>query len=597
MCYPRFHKNYCRFRVWAPEKETMILRLLGQEDKSSDSNWDIVMNKESGGYFIADVTGVKDGDRYVYIPDGRDPLPDPCSSFQPEGVFAASQVIDHDRFKWKDSNWRGRPLSESVFYEIHVGTFTPAGSFEAIIPRLDELKAVGVNTLELMPVAQCPGKRNWGYDGVFLYAVQEAYGGPAGLRQLVDACHQRDIAVFLDVVYNHIGPEGNCLPDFGPYFSDKYKTPWGKALNFDGEWSDGVRDFIVGNAAFWAEQYHIDGLRLDAIHEIFDRNAVTIWDELNVKVKQMQAGLGRSFHLVAESDSNDPRTIRSTDLGGKGFDAQWLDDFHHALYVSLYPEGGRNYQDYIPMEGLAKSYKDGFVHSGDYLFFRHRRHGASSAGISGEHFIVFNQNHDLPGNRPDGLRLSGLVELPALKLAAAALLLSPYIPLLFMGEEYGETAPFHFFSDYQRPETCKGLIENRRRQFAAFQFAGETRDPQDPAVFRESKLNWANRRKDRHKELLDWHTLLLKWRREHPLLADLCKDRLRVEVIGRSGLALHRWSADHRCQLTCLFNFSADTAWNPGEDYKEYKTLLASGFSGVLLDPMGIAVLELNWMG
>jgi maltooligosyltrehalose trehalohydrolase len=483
-------------------------------------------------------------------------------------------------------------LAELVFYEVHVGTFTPEGTFEAMIPRLDELAGIGINALQLMPVAQCSGSRNWGYDGVFLYAVQNTYGGPLGLKRLVDACHRRGIAVFLDVVYNHLGGEGNVLAHFGPYFSEKYDTPWGKAMNFDGDWSDGVREYVIDNVLYWGEHYHVDGLRLDAIHEMYDRNALRIWDELYAAVKRREARSGRRFYLVAESDTNDPRTVRPPELGGKGFDAQWLDDFHHALYVLLYPEGWKNYRDFGAIGQLAKGYKEGFVHSGEYVWFRHRKHGASAAGISGEHFIVFNQNHDLPGNRPDGKRLSALVDLRVLKLAAAALLLSPYVPMLFMGEEYGEEAPFYFFSDYQEEETKRALVEGRRKQFAAFQFDGEPRDPQDLRAFEDSRLRWEQRHEGKHAELLALTSELLRLRREHPLLADLSKDRVRVDIVSEKGLVIERWSAEGDLRLFCLLNFSAYTVMPFLQEHRKWKPLLASCPIGDCVPPQSFAVFE-----
>lgn len=570
----------------------MLLRILpGSFGARRDVANDIPMEKDACGYFSVDVPDAGPGTRYGYVVEGN-LYPDPCSAFQPEGVCAASEVVDHDAFPWTDGDWRGKSLTNLVFYEVHVGTFTPEGSFEAMIPRLDELANIGINAIQLMPVAQCPGSRNWGYDGVFLYAVQNSYGGPVGLKRLIDACHRRGIAVFLDVVYNHIGREGNVLGHFGPYFSDKYGTPWGKAMNFDGEWSDGVREFVIANVVYWADEYHLDGLRLDAIHEMYDRNAIRIWDELYTAVKQWEARSGRRYYLVAESDTNDPRTTQSPELGGKGFDAQWLDDFHHALYVLLDPGGWRNYRDFGAIGQLAKAYEQGFVHSGEYVYFRHRRHGASAAGISGGHFIVFNQNHDLPGNRPDGKRLAALVDAPTLKLAAAALLLSPYIPMLFMGEEYGEEAPFYFFSDYQEEDTKKGLIEGRRTQFASFQFDGDPRDPQDMQTFEDSRLRWEKRLEGPHAQLLALTAELLRLRREHPLLAELSKHRIRVDVTGENGLALLRWSARRDLELLCLLNFSAYSPMPFGRDHRDWKPLLVSCPIGDFVPPRSFAVFE-----
>ncbi len=558
---PRLHKptpllsaQSCHFSVWAPEKESMTLHLA--PPNTIDTG--LPMQKDAFGVFHADVPGIKHGDRYYYMPEGEKSYADPASPWQPEGVHGPSAVVDHDLYTWSDANWRGLPFPSLIFYELHVGAFTPRGTFEAIIPRLQELAELGVNALELMPVAQFPGQRNWGYDEVFLYAVQDSYGGPEGLKKLVDACHQRGIAVFLDVIYNHVGSEGNILHHFGPYFSDKYHTPWGKAFNFDGTWSDGVKEFITGNALYWAEFYHIDGLRLDAVHEIFDRNAVTIWDQLQETVNHWEQHSGRPFYLVAESDLNSPRTVRPASTGGLGFDAQWLDDFHHALYVLLDPDGIRHYRDFGQLTQLAKSYTEGFVHSNEYVYFRQRHHGASSAGIPGEKFIVFNQNHDIPGNRPGGQRLSALVDEPRLKLAAAAVLLSPYVPMLFMGEEYGDTAPFYFFSDYSDPQIIGGLAGSRKQQFAAFDWDDEPKDSQDQATFMASKLNWNERTEPPHNLLLDWHKQLIALRRIHPLLKDLSKNNFRADLLGSQGLALYRHTADQFEHLLCLLNLSPD---------------------------------------
>ncbi|HLI92698.1 MAG TPA: malto-oligosyltrehalose trehalohydrolase, partial [Puia sp.] len=461
---PQCHNNGCLFRVWAPLQQSLSLQL---QDKR------IPMRPSPGGYFTADVPEIGDGARYHYI-IGNDPYPDPASAYQPEGVFGPSQVVDHRRFPWTDAGWKGQPMEDLIFYELHIGAFTAEGAFDAIIPRLDDLARLGINAIELMPVAAFPGDRNWGYDGVFLYAVQHSYGGPDGLKRLVDAAHRRGISVFLDVVYNHVGGEGNCLETYGPYFSESYRTPWGKAINYDGAWSDGVRDFIIGNVLYWAEHYHLDGVRLDAIHEIYDRNAVTIWDELHAAVKRWEKKNGRSCWLVAESDMNDPRVIQPPGKNGKGLDAQWMDDFHHALFTLLYPKEQKHYVDFGTTEQLAKAMSAGFVHSGEYVKARIRRHGASSAAIGGEHFVVFVQNHDLPGNRPGGERLSVLIGDQALKLAAAAVLLSPYIPMLFMGEEYGEEAPFYFFCEYKDQDTINALREGRKKQLAGYGYTEES---------------------------------------------------------------------------------------------------------------------------
>ena len=574
--YPVLQTNGCHFTVWAPEKLSMTLHLLsrGQTDTG------IAMQQDRYGYFTVFAEGVTAGDRYYYLPEGGKQFPDPASLFQPDGIHGPSQVIDQHRHDWQDVAWKGHPLSSLIFYEIHVGTFTPEGTFDAIIPRLDELNTLGITALELMPIAECPGERNWGYDGVFLFAVQHNYGGPDGLKRLVDACHHRGIAVFLDVVYNHLGQEGCCLDHFGPYFSGIYHTPWGKALNFDGSGSEGVRHFITGNALYWAQHFHLDGLRLDAIHEIYDRNARTIWDDLQTAVSQWEVHSGRPFYLIAESDLNDPRVVQPAAEGGRGFHAQWLDDFHHSLYTLLDPGAQEHYADYGELTQLAKAYTDGFVFTGEYSRFRQRRHGASSAGLPGERFIVFNQNHDLPGNRPDGARLSTLLDPDRLKLAAAAVLLSPYLPLLFMGEEYGDDTPFYFFSDYQNPQIAANLRDQRRQQFADFNWAADAPDPQEQATFLDCILKWGQRREGSHQQLLDWHRRLIALRKTHPLLADLSRQHLRADLIGTTGLAIHRHSVDRREQLLTLFNFSPTVLTTvipyPTPDTKTWTKVLSS---------------------
>jgi maltooligosyltrehalose trehalohydrolase len=558
------NRDTCLFRVWAPEKNNMTLHLT-----SPGKDRKIPMHKDERGYFSLELPvpgSDKDptpdqahpmhGDTYFFIPGDAKDLPDPGSHFQPGGVHGASAIVDHSLYHWQDSAWRGAPFHELIFYELHVGAFTPAGSFEAIIPLLDDIAAVGINAIELMPVAQFPGDRNWGYDGVYPYAVQNTYGGPQGLKRLVDACHQRGLSVFLDVVYNHLGPEGNYFEAFGPYFTGQYHTPWGPAMNFDGKWSDGVRDYFIQNALHWFNNYHIDGLRVDAIHEVYDRGAVHFWEQVHEEVRSLAARCGRPLYLVAESDLNSPRVIRPPQQGGYGFDAQWLDDFHHALYVFLDRDGLRHYRDFGRLEQLAKAYQDGFVHSGEYVQFRQRKHGASSAGISGDRFVVFNQNHDLPGNRPGGERLSALVDFERLQLAAGALLLSPYIPLLFMGEEYGEDAPFYFFSDYGDKKVAQQLKEGRKKQFADFEWGEEGPDSQELPTFLQSKLQWELRKEGKHARLLDWYKRLILLRKAHPLLKDLSKNKMRVGLLEDSGIGIDRQDEDGQNHLLCLFNFS-----------------------------------------
>jgi len=562
-----------------------------------DGGQRIAMKKVDGGYFTCMAKDVRGGSRYYYEIEGRQ-LPDPESHYQPLGIHGPSEVVDHDRYAWNDTDWRNLPLQELIFYEVHIGTFTDEGTFDGAIARLDDIAAMGINAVEVMPVCQFPGVRNWGYDGTFLYSVQNNYGGPDGLKRFVDACHRRGIAVFLDVVYNHVGYEGNYLSHYGPYFSDKYNTPWGKALNYDGAWSDGVRAFIVNNVLHWAEHYHIDGLRLDAVHEIFDRNATRIWDVLHAAIVNREGRCGRRLHLVAESDLNSPRIVAPVEQGGQGFHAQWMDDFHHSLYVLLDKDGIKHYKDFGRLEQFAKAYTEGFVHSGEWVGFRKRTHGASSAGLPGDQFVVFNQNHDIPGNRPGGQRLSMLVDHDRLKLAAAAVLLSPYLPLLFMGEEYGEDRPFNFFSDHQDLQLRKELREGRKKEFQTFEWGEDPPDPQDEQVFLDSRLQWDKRKERKYRDLLEWHKALIKLRRTHPLLNDLSRQRIRADLAGGGGLAVHRHSVDGHQHLLCVFNFSPSELLYTLPYQGEWRMILGSAAATkvpgerVTLPPWGVAVYE-----
>ncbi|WP_255474291.1 malto-oligosyltrehalose trehalohydrolase [Pontibacter qinzhouensis] len=542
--------NTCVFTVWAPEKESMTLHLLSPKDRK------VKMQRHEVGYFRAEVKDVKPGDRYFFMPDGEQDYPDPASHFQPDGVHGPSEVVDHQSHEWQDTTWRGLPFKDLILYELHVGTFTPEGTFEAIIPRLDNLVDTGINAIELMPVAQCPGNRNWGYDGVYPYAVQHSYGGPNGLKKLVDACHARGIAVFLDVVYNHLGPEGNYFGKFAPYFTDKYSTPWGEAINFDDAWSDGVRDYFSDNPLHWFEHYHIDGLRLDAIHTVFDKKAINFWELTYYKVKLLEQKLGRSLYMTAESDYNSPKVMKSPEVGGFGFQAQWLDDFHHSLYVLLNEEGKKYYEDFGQIEQLAKAYTEGFVHSGEFVKFRKQRHGASSAGMSGDKFITFIQNHDQVGNHVGSLRLSTIIDYERLKLAAAAVMLSPYVPMLFMGEEYAEDTPFNYFVHHSDEELIKAVQEGRKEEFSGFNWDAAPPDPQAEETFTASKLIWEKREKGKHKIMLQWHQELIRLRRTEAALQCFDKNKIRVQTIGQTGFVLLRQCEKDQEHLLCLFNLS-----------------------------------------
>ncbi|CAN5128169.1 malto-oligosyltrehalose trehalohydrolase [soil metagenome] len=542
----------CIFTVWAPQKENVTLHIVYPTER------ELPMQCDKWGYFQLQLDDVLPGTRYFFRLDTGREHADPASHFQPEGVHGPSEVVDHSAYSWHDQSWRDLPFRDLIFYELHVGTFTPEGTFEAIIPRLDDLARIGINAIELMPVCQFPGNRNWGYDGVYPYSVQDSYGGPVGLKKLVDACHARGISVFLDVVYNHLGPEGNYLNEFGPYFSDKHHTPWGNAINFDREWSDGVRDYYANNPLFWFEQYHIDGLRLDAIHEVFDSGALSIWELIHTKVKYLEKQLGRSLYLVAESDLNNPVVTRDPQLGGYGFDAQWLDDFHHTLRALINKDERKRYGDFGRMEQLAKAYTDGFVMSGEYVDFRKRKFGRSSMGVPGDKFIAFNLNHDQVGNLLGTDRLSLLVDFERQKVAAAAVFLSPYVPLLFMGEEYADESPFYYFASHTDQDLIKNVREGRKKDFAAFIGDVDLPDPFDEATFNQSKIQWETRDKGNHQLMLEWHKTLIELRRSVPALRNMNKQEVKVTVLGQAGFVLHRQTIDGQQHLACLFNLSDD---------------------------------------
>lgn len=474
------------WRVWAPRAERVDLVLITDNERCAHA-----MACEERGYFSHHAAHIADGQRYAYCLNGGPERPDPASRWQPDGVHRASAILRPAHFVWSDNAWTGLSRADLVLYELHVGTFTPGGTFEAIIPRLSALRALGVTALELMPVAQFPGTHNWGYDGVHPYAPQSSYGGPHGLQRLIDACHAVGLALFLDVVYNHLGPEGNYLHEFGPYFTDRYHTAWGQAINYDDRGSDAVRAFILDNVRMWIEDYHIDGLRLDAVHAIYDCSARHILREIKDTAAVMARGLGRQVHIIAESDLNDVRLLRSQKCDGYGLDAQWSDDFHHTVHAYLTGENQGYYVDYGHREDFPRLLEQTFILDGCYSRYHDRRHGAPSAGLSGDRFVVCIQNHDQIGNRPTGERLGLLVRPSAQRLAASLMLLAPHLPLLFMGEEYGEERPFLFFCSFGDADLVESIRVGRRQEFAAFHFPQEVPDPQAAATFMASCLTWS----------------------------------------------------------------------------------------------------------
>jgi len=537
----------CEFRVWAPELRQVGLRIISPPAR------DLSLEKDEAGYWRSTMDDLPPGSRYWYRLEGTTQRPDPASQSQPEGVHGPSEVLDHSAFAWTDAGWEGNPLEDMVIYELHVGTFTPEGTFEAVIPRLSELKDLGITAVELMPVAQFPGDRNWGYDGAYPYAVQNSYGGPNGLKTLVNAIHHHGMSAILDVVYNHLGPEGNYLRDFGPYFTGTYRTPWGDAINYDGAYSYGVRDFFIENALFWLREYHFDALRLDALHMVYDQSAKHFLQELAESVTAFSRESGRKGYLIGESDLDDIRFIKPIRNGGYGLDALWCDDFHHSLHVLLTGEDTGYYQDFGRIEQMAKALREGFVYSWQYSRYRKKFHGSSSRQRPARQFVVFAQNHDQIGNRMLGTRLSQLVDFESLKLAAGTLLLSPYIPLLFMGEEYGEDAPFLYFVSYLDEGLVDSVRQDRKAKFEAFQGKQECPDPQAIETFRDSILKWENRSRDQHRILLEFHKRLLELRRSIPHVVS--KKHLTVECLAKQRVVAWRRRREWG-EIYCLMNFS-----------------------------------------
>lgn len=518
------------FRVWAPFAQRMTLRLMRRDG----SREDLAMQAAEGGEFhlVADAVA---GDRYFYLVND-DPLqlPDPVSRFLPDCVHGPTEILDPNTFRWTDQSWRGVPYRDYVIYELHIGTFTPEGTFDAAIGKLDYLKQLGVTAIEIMPVAAFPGKRNWGYDGVSMYAVLESYGGPEGLKRLVNAAHQKGIAVVLDVVYNHLGNEGNYLGKFGPYFTDKHQTPWGNAINYDDECCRHVRDYVTENALYWIREYHIDGLRMDAVQTIKDDSPVHLLAELRDRVQQFAGEAGRNVTLVAETDENSPRYVRPRAKGGYGLDGVWSDDFHHAAHALFTGEREGYYQDFGKVEQLVQALNEGFVFQGQTFKFWGKPRGEKAEDMQPEAHVICIQNHDQVGNRARGERLTSLVSSGVRKLLAALLLLAPETPLLWMGQEYDERNPFQFFTDYGDPGLQKAVSEGRRNEFKDFKsFGAEFPDPQDPATFEHSKLNWQHTAEQR--EMLEWYRQLLCLRRK---LYSSQPRSAHTEATGAAGIEL-----------------------------------------------------------
>jgi maltooligosyltrehalose trehalohydrolase len=593
----------CGFRVWAPQAQKVDVHIVAPHDRLEP------LKRDLRGYHQAIVDTVTPGSLYLYRLDGIKDRPDPASRHQPRGVHGPTEVIDPD-FPWEDHWWTGLPLRDYLIYELHVGAYTPEGTFDAVIPHLNDLRDFGVTALELMPIAQFAGTRNWGYDGVYLFAPQNSYGGPGGLKRLVNACHRAGMAVILDVVYNHLGPEGNYLSDFGSYFTERYRTPWGAAMNFDGPESDEVRWFFVHNALRWINEFHIDALRLDAVHAIVDFSAPPFLEELATLVHEHAERIGRRVYLIAESNLNDAKLIRPRELSGYDLDAQWNDDFHHALHALLTGERTGYYEDFGTVQHLARAFTDGFVYSGQYSAYRRHRYGTSSRHLPAWKFVVCAQNHDQVGNRMLGERLSQLVCFERLKLAAGTVLLSPFVPLLFMGEEYGETAPFPYFISHSDHALVEAVRAGRREEFSAFRWRGELLDPQDEATFLRAKLDHALRSQGHHRVLRDFYRELIRLRSSLPALHDLSNDRMEVIIPETNRtLVVRRWTDSN--DVLMVFHFgdtpasidvsvsegqwrkqldSADERWGEGRSAISGR-LTSQGEVALTLSPRAFVVL------
>jgi maltooligosyltrehalose trehalohydrolase len=562
-------KGQAEVTVWAPMAEEVALSL-------GSSNTSIPLHREELGYWKASTDKLKPGDTYMIELNGKTKRPDPASLAQHEGVHGPSKAVDTKDFTWTDAQWNNLALKDYIIYELHTGTFTSEGTFSSLESKLDYLKELGITAIEIMPVAQFPGSRNWGYDGVYPYAVQDSYGGAEGLAHLVDSCHKKGIAVILDVVYNHMGPEGNYLNDFGPYFTDKYNTPWGKAINFDDAWCDGVRRYFIENVLMWFRDFHIDALRMDAVHAIKDFSTKHILQEIKEHVDQLMEETGRRHYLIVEMDLNDVRFINPIEEGGFGMDAQWVDEFHHALRVAAGGDRSGYYSDFSGIAHLAKAYKDAYVYDGQYSPHRNKFFGSKAEHNPGKQFIVFSQNHDQVGNRMLGERTSQLHSFGMQKLLSAAVITSPYLPMLWMGEEWSEPNPFLYFISHTDPDLVEAVRKGRKAEFAAFHAEGEAPDPQSEKTFNQSKLQWELLEQEPHKTMFRWYKTLIALRRQLPALRNLHRTQLEVEHSEKEQtLILHRWHGEQH--VLCFMNFSKESRQLALPDItKEWQKLIDS---------------------
>ena len=574
------------FRIWAPRAREMRLLI-------NDGEPQPMQGPEPRGWWTLCVDDAGPGTDYAFFVDqDTTAYPDPRSTWQPKGVHAASRVYDQSAFEWTDRNWHTPPLSSGIIYELHIGTFSPDGTFDSAIPCLDHLVGLGITHVEVMPVNEFAGNRGWGYDGVFLFATFEPYGGPDGFKRFVDACHAKNLAVLLDVVYNHFGPVGNYANRFAPYLTDKYHTPWGAAVNFNEGGSDEVRRFFIDNALMWLRDFHCDGLRLDATHEYIDRSAVHFMEQLSAEVSRVGTMLNKRFVLIAESDLNDPKFVRPIEAHGHGMDAQWSDDFHHSLFTLLWSDPGRGYyDDFGSMDDVVKSIKAAFVYDGQYSRYRHHSHGRPVEGLSAHHFLGYIQNHDQVGNRAAGERLEHLIGIDASKVALGLTLTAPFVPMLWMGEEFAASSPFLYFADHEEEEMRRLVSEGRKKDFAAFGWnEDEIPDPEAPETFESSKLNWSEVQHGKHAEMLRWTKDLIQLRRCTVDLNDGDFGHLSVSCTqDGKGLTMQRGS------VRVLMYIGDETMTCPlleGETLKlASRPEITAGSKEILLPKMSLAIL------
>ncbi|RRA47536.1 malto-oligosyltrehalose trehalohydrolase [Acidipila sp. EB88] len=574
------------FKVWAPKAETAEVKVEGKT---------YPLNQQDGGWWSASVDDAADGTKYVFLLDGKDQeLPDPRSAFQPEGVNGPSQVVDHAKFQWADNGFRAVPFQAAIIYELHVGTFSPEGTCDGVIAKLDYLRELGVTHIELLPFAEFPGKHGWGYDGVDLFAPHAAYGGPDGLKRLVDAAHGKGLAVMMDVVYNHFGPAGNYVGQFGPYFTDQHKTPWGDAVNLEDAGSYEVRRFFCDNALMWLRDYHMDGLRLDAVHAYIDRSAINFMEQINTEVHALQVETGKPYLMIAESDLNDPRLVQPKAARGYGFDAQWSDDFHHAVVALLTGDTSGYYADFGDFADLGKALTQAFVYDGQFSEFRDRVHGRPVHDLPGWHFCGYSQNHDQVGNRAKGERLQHLTDMPRAKIAAALTLLAPFLPMLWQGEEFAASTPFLYFTDHEDKELGKLVSEGRKKEFEAFGWDPEDiPDPQDASTFEASKLKWDEVAQPEHAEMLRFYKELIALRKGQRELLDGVLDHVDVDFDDED-----QWFTMQRGGIVLVFTL-AEEGYSAGLD--ESVTLLLASDPGIqvveghlTMPGVGVAVLQVG---